>query len=302
VVLMQAWSRAEWEDILSRSFVPLATPVTEPNFSGSADHHVVGEGVALTAVRTGACRAERTCRHIAASNDDYVIFSMQLKGVCNASQQGRAAHVTAGRGVLYTTGLPWSQYLPNANESLAIQVPRERLGLSRRLITHLTALTVDSTEPGFRLVSKYAAALFDESGSGDRSAYGRIAVDLLAGLVWQMANDTGTAVKASEVHLARLQRLARENIADPRLDVSLLALKAGVSVRTVYSAFATIGLTPAEYIRRQRLEAAAARLSSSGVSIMDIAISVGFADVTTFTRCFKRRYGVTPSQWRGAAR
>jgi AraC-like DNA-binding protein len=156
--------------------------------------------------------------------------------------------------------------------------------------------------PGFRLISRYAAALFDESGGADRSAYGRIAVDLLAVLVWQMANDGSAPVHPADIHLARLQRVARENIADPRLDVSLLASMAGVSVRTVYSAFAAIGLTPAEYIRRQRIEAAAARLSSSGVSVTDIAISVGFGDVTTFVRCFKRRHGVTPSQWRGAAR
>ena len=286
---MRAWSGGEWEDILSRSFVPLATPVTGPDFSGSADHRVVGEGVALTAIRNEACRSERTGRHIAASSDDDVIFSMQHTGVCYASQQGRTAQVTAGCGVLYTTGLPWSLHIPDAVESLVIQVPRERLGLSRRLVTDLSARTVDSTEPGFRLVSRCAAALFDESGSGDTTAYGRIAVDLLAVLVWQMANDRGAPVSPAEIHLARLQRLALENIADPRLDVSLLASMAGVSVRTVYSAFAAIGLTPAHYIRRQRVDAAAARLSSSGMPITDIATSVGFADVTTFTRCFKRR-------------
>jgi hypothetical protein len=76
VVLMQAWSCEEWEDIVSRSFVP-STPVTEPDFSGSADHRVVGEGVAVTAVPNQACRSERTARHIAASTDDDVIFAMQ---------------------------------------------------------------------------------------------------------------------------------------------------------------------------------------------------------------------------------
>ena len=226
---------------------------------------------------------------------------MQRMGVCYASQRGRTAQVTAGCGVLYTTGLPWSLRIPDTNESLVIQVPRKRLGLPRRLITDLSALTVDSTEPGFKLVNGYAAALFEESGDGDRSAYGRIAVDLLAVLVWQMASGGGAPVHPADIHLGRLQRAARENIADPRLDVSLLASMLGVSVRTVHSAFATIGLTPAEYIRRQRIEAAAARLSSSGMPITDIAISVGFADVTTFTRCFKRQHGVTPSQWRGAA-
>jgi transcriptional regulator GlxA family with amidase domain len=73
-------------------------------------------------------------------------------------------------------------------------------------------------------------------------------------------------------------------------------------VRTVYSASAAIGLAPAEYIRRRRVEAAAARLRSSDVSVSDVAISVGFADITTFTRCFKRQQGVTPSQRRLAGR
>src|SRR5260370_18129360 len=95
VVLMRAWSCGEWEDILSRSFVPLTTPVAGPDFSGSADHRVVGEGVAVTAVRNEACRSERTPRHIAASNDDEVIFAMQLAGVCYARQQGSTARVTA---------------------------------------------------------------------------------------------------------------------------------------------------------------------------------------------------------------
>lgn len=120
---MRAWSCDECEDLLSRSFVPLATLVTGSDFSGSADHRVVGEGVAVTAVRNEACRSERTYRHIAASSDDDVIFAMQLAGVCHASQQGRTARVTAGCGVLYTTGLPWSLHIADAYEGLAIQVP-----------------------------------------------------------------------------------------------------------------------------------------------------------------------------------
>src|SRR6266852_9940977 len=91
---MRAWSCGEWEDILSRSFVPLAIPVTVANFSGSADHRVVGEGVAVTAVRNEACRSERTSRHIAASGDDDAIFAMQLMGVClrESAGQDRTGH------------------------------------------------------------------------------------------------------------------------------------------------------------------------------------------------------------------
>jgi len=57
--------------------------------------------------------------------------------------------------------------------------------------------------------------VFEESGGADRSAYRRIVVDPQAVLVWQMANDAGAAISASEIHLARLERLALDNIADP---------------------------------------------------------------------------------------
>ena len=76
----------------------------------------------------------------------------------------------------------------------------------------------------------------------------------------------------------------------------------GVSVRTVYWAFAAIDATPAQCIRHERVESAAVRLRSSGVPITDLAISLGFGDVTTFVRCFKRLHGVTPSAWRKMAR
>jgi hypothetical protein len=117
----------------------LALLTAEQNFWGMADHRSVDDAVAVTLVRSRANRAERTSRLIAASSDDDVIFSLQLKGVANASQQGRTAQVPAERGVLYTTGLPHSSDVTNGNESLAIQVPRERLGLSRGLTGRLCA-------------------------------------------------------------------------------------------------------------------------------------------------------------------
>src|SRR5216683_3319927 len=299
---MRAWSGGEWEDILSRSFVPLATPVIEANFSGSADHRIVGEGVAVTAIRNDACRSERTSRHIAASNDDDVIFAMQRMGVLYASQHGRTAQVTAGCGVLYTTGLPWSLHILDTNESLVIQVPRERLGLSRRLITRLSACTVDSTRAGIaarqqicRRALRRIRRRRQERVRAHRRRPARgpsLADGQRRGRSGQRGRNSPGSPSAA----------GPGEYPDPRLDVPLLASMLGVSVRTVYSAFATIGLTPAEFIRRQRIEVAAVRLSSSRVSIADIAISVGFSDVTTFARCFKRRYGVTPSQWRGAAR
>jgi hypothetical protein len=214
------------------------------------------------------------------------------------------AELTAGRGVLYAVGIPFSLSLTGGNESVAVQAPRERLGLSRASIRSLSGRAVDRTTPGFQLLSTYIGALFTDTDGTDesgREVYVHVAVDLLTAMLWRLASDADAPVNTASTRLVRLQRVVRENLSDrswtprcwPALDVSL---------RTVYAAFATIDVTPAHYIRRRRLELAAEQLRSSRGSISDLAIGAGFGDVTTFTRSFKRRYGVTPSRWRESAR
>jgi transcriptional regulator GlxA family with amidase domain len=80
-----------------------------------------------------------------------------------------------------------------------------------------------------------------------------VAVDLLSVLLWQMANDADADATAAQVYLDRLLRVVRENLSDPDLDASMLASTLGVSVRTVYSAFASVDATPARYIRHSAL-------------------------------------------------
>lgn len=61
---------------------------------------------------------------------------------------------------------------------------------------------------------------------------------------------------------------------------------------------ASIGL----YVRRLRLDWAAAQLSSTDRSIATIAIEAGFGDQSHFTRRFKEHVGATPNSWRRAHR
>jgi AraC family transcriptional regulator len=61
------------------------------------------------------------------------------------------------------------------------------------------------------------------------------------------------------------------------------------------------GLTPGEYLRRVRVERAAALLRD-GMSLADAAVNAGFAHPSHFSRTFKRYWHMTPQQWLSAAR
>ena len=58
------------------------------------------------------------------------------------------------------------------------------------------------------------------------------------------------------------------------------------------------GSTPLNYITNIRLRMAAVLLRSTERGIVDIAESCGFNALSSFNRCFREQYGVTPLQWR----
>jgi len=58
------------------------------------------------------------------------------------------------------------------------------------------------------------------------------------------------------------------------------------------------GISPASYIKSQRMEAAAKLLMGSLKSVKEVAAEVGFNDQSHFVRGFKRRYEITPTTYR----
>jgi AraC-like DNA-binding protein len=83
----------------------------------------------------------------------------------------------------------------------------------------------------------------------------------------------------------------------------VLARQLRVSRRTLQRAFAREGMSVAGYVRDQRLDAVRRALDArhDRPSVTELAARWQFADSSHLTRAFKRRFGVTPSEYaRGA--
>ncbi|MEV6968283.1 helix-turn-helix transcriptional regulator [Hamadaea sp. NPDC051192] len=78
------------------------------------------------------------------------------------------------------------------------------------------------------------------------------------------------------------------------------AARMHVAPRTLHRlATRYVGLSPAEMIRRRRLQEAAERVRTEpGVSLAEIATELGYADHGHLTREFRERLGFTPSGYR----
>ena len=62
------------------------------------------------------------------------------------------------------------------------------------------------------------------------------------------------------------------------------------------------GVSFGQYLLRYRIERACEGLAHPGARAKDVAYSVGFNDLSYFTRAFKREVGVCPSEYQAAAR
>jgi len=86
---------------------------------------------------------------------------------------------------------------------------------------------------------------------------------------------------------------------DENLSIEQLAKMANVSVPQLFRIFAAdINIAPVKYTLRRRLFFAARKLAGSNMKIVDIAFLFGFESHDSFSRAFKRVYGISPSEFR----
>jgi transcriptional regulator GlxA family with amidase domain len=86
---------------------------------------------------------------------------------------------------------------------------------------------------------------------------------------------------------------------DAALDVPSLARRAGMSGRHFARVFrAEVGLTPASYVERVRVETARRLLETTARSIEDVATRAGFGTPEALRRAFARRLGLSPRDYR----
>ena len=87
------------------------------------------------------------------------------------------------------------------------------------------------------------------------------------------------------------------------VDLQALSQRSGLSVYHYLRLFASVvGVTPHQFLLRCRLRRAARLLIDEDRPVTEIALEVGYADLSNFVRSFHRAAGVSPRAYRRASR
>jgi len=265
-------------------------------------------GFAMMAGRRSAAIYRRSPQFI--DHDDVSITWARSSGY-QTQQLGRTLDLVRGEAIVLTAGEAGQLRVPKLDDYVNLLVPRCCLSpLIADLDDAYGRRPIPADSPALQLLTRYLGIL-QEAGTFAVPELRRQAVAHIHDLIALAIGATPDAAEIAKSRGARAARLRaiKQDIAtlldQPDLSVATIAARHRIKPRWVQRLLESEGTTFTEYVLAQRLVRAHRLLTDplhANEKVSTIALDIGFGDLSYFNRAFRRRYGMTPSELRAAAR
>ncbi|WP_198024746.1 AraC family transcriptional regulator [Bradyrhizobium sp. Cp5.3] len=295
---LAVWSEVFGHHIAKTQF----EPVDPLHYSQTATLRSVA-GLSLISGSSVAFRATRNRRLVADGNDDLALI-VNTMGKSGFRQLGRETEIGANDAVLMSNGEEGSCVYPDATRYVVIGVPRNVIsGLMKNAESALCRRLPSSDT--LHLLLSYIRSV--DQLALDTPGLSRVVTTHIQDLMALAIGATGDGAELARGRSLRAARLAaikldvRKLFGRADLSVVTVALRHGVTPRYVQKLFESEGTTFTEYVVERRLAEARRMLGDprfSDHAIGDIALRCGYGDMPHFSRSFRRRFGMTPTDAR----
>ena len=294
-----------WHDAIARNMLDLdfglvdETPF-EATFNGA---HV--DALSISVIKASAHKVSRTEASIARSDSDHILLNFVLAGRLVAEQDGRIATIKAGEAVACDTRRTYSLRFDGPFELANVRLSRQSLTHAVSGLQRVTAINLNSSGPLCPLVFSYLNGLVDRATLLSETTSRKISnsfIELIAGLLIDATQATPAPLSDyRNLALIRIKDFVERNLDDFDLDPTMVASSLKLSPRYINQLLKLEETSLSRYIWRRRLERAAADLRNSGLSglsISSIAFNNGFNDLSHFSKAFRDRFELSPSEYR----
>jgi AraC family transcriptional regulator len=261
----------------------------------------VDDGVRVTSARlNGFVVAELVFPHSHAHRTDpergYVAFF--LEGGLEKTFARGARTLSAGVALTMPAGAAHATKVGTRPTRVVVLHPTDDRALPIPWASLLGALRETREPARIGAAWRLAAELGAQDDAWVLAAEG-LCLDLVAGLI---RAESAAKTNGARPWLEPIRERLHASLGE-RLTLAELAESAGVHpVHLARSFRERYGLSVGEYVRRHRLDWAAAQLTTTETPVATVAAEAGFADQSHFTRAFKRHTGLTPGRYRRVVR
>ncbi|WP_283136534.1 helix-turn-helix domain-containing protein [Rhizohabitans arisaemae] len=266
-------------------------------------------GPLVTMVTCPPYQAVRTARLIRRSDPESYQLSMNISSRSLLSQVRHTVGLRPQDLLLYDTSRPFEgQALlqPGAEFATGVMVsfPRTLLPLPDNAVRRAIPLRIPGDHGVGAMLFGFVHRLLRHAhqlGPADRDRMAAVLMDLVAAAVAGRLEDDAPATRRRRAIQLAARRFIREHLADPGLTPTLVAEALHISPRYLYQLFQDQRTGVAAWIRNRRLERCHRDLSDpllADLTVAAIAQRWGLADIAHFSRAFRARYGITPTEHR----
>lgn len=269
------------------------------------------DGIHLLRFHSTISRVTRTARHVASiENDCFSVVFNDGGSSWMLSQHGREAVPGHGAAVFSDQAEPCEYRANDLSAWIGVAVPRPALRALVANADDLIGTSLDPSSAAKRHLRRYLDLVLGPDGIEDDPALaahiGRTLVDLVA-LALGADRDAAAIARHRGLRAARAREILAEiraNFADPNCSAKVVARKLGLSPRYINQLLQETEASFEHRVLELRLQKARAMLADprcDRLKIGDIASACGFNEVSYFNRCFRRRFGESPTQYRGGS-
>jgi AraC-like DNA-binding protein len=295
----QAWSALYSGMLAAADFVPL-----DDDFSAGLAVSQVGP-LGFARLATGRCAINRTAAHIDRSLPRLYSIIIQARGRGLFSQKGNRVVLGPGDLALCDHALPHSRVLERDAEMLLIRVPAEMIPEYLPQPQPLCGRRLPAGAGLAPSAAVMARGLWQRLEHGLAPQYEDcFAHHLLELIGTSYAMAFGTPENLDADRLLLIRNHIDDRLYDSGFRAAAIGTELGFDPGEVRRLFAASDETPRDYLRHRRLHEAARRLRDPrwhGHRIAEVAHGCGFASNAVFTRAFRARYDLSPTEYRARA-
>jgi len=297
--------RAEyWQDYICDLVIGADTKVSSPaNFYGAIESTPLQFG-SWSRVSASKHKAQRSPSRIRRSEDDTMMVFCQLSGEMRIQSDDQHLCIKPGDFMIYDTSVPYLMDVVDDIEHVVFKVQRDAffrlVPLPKSRLIH----RIGAEAPLAGIVRQFVNEITRSKSNipqKERDYFSEMALQMINRMIEADRPDNVVVTRHTHTLLFAIKQYIATRLADEYLSPAEIAGEFNVSHRYINKLFANEGCSVTKWITRQRLEWAGNLLRQSACvhqSVTDIAFTCGFRDLNSFSKAFRKHFGLSPREYR----